>query len=174
MTPQMGLKARAWGIGLDVRGGVTGGRYMSLKSMLSWVVAGLLPVFLAGCSADDVQLNGKVFDALGVNTASVHKTPNLKARSGIVLPPDLSSLPEPGSGKAQAPALADIQDHDEKRVVSQADLERQQAEFCQKHYEDARVHGDQDRTLVEGPLGRCQKSIMSLVGTVNGKDAEEE
>lgn len=174
MTPQMGLKARAWGTGLLVRGRVTGGLAMPLKNIMTLALACSLPVLLAGCSADDVQLNGKVFDALGVNTASVQKTPNLKARSGIVLPPDLASLPEPGSGKAQAPALADIQDYDEKRAVSQADLERQQKEYCDKHYELAKARGDQDAALAEGPLGRCQKSIMSLVGTVTGKDGEEE
>lgn len=140
-----------------------------------WIAACLSAV-LAGCGGvDDIQLNGKVFDALGVNTSSVNRdTPELKPRSGIVVPPNLSSLPEPGSGKAAEPVLADVQDYDEKRTVSRADLERQQAEYCQKHYEDAKVHGDQDVGLVEGPLGRCQKSILNLVGNVTGGGGEAE
>lgn len=146
---------------------------MSLKCLSKLVLAGVAAV-VAGCSADDVQLNGKVFDALGVNTSSVErKTPELKARTGIVVPPNLSSLPEPGSGGQGQPDLAEVQDYDAKRTSSQQDLERQQAEYCKKHYEDAKIHGDQDVALAEGPLGRCQKSALSLVDWGGGTKPQD-
>ncbi len=146
---------------------------MSLKSKSNFVLAGLAAAALSGCSADDVQLNGKVFDALGVNTSSTSReTPELAPRSGIVIPPNLSSLPQPGSGQAAAPAIAEIQDYDGKRTTSRADLEKQQAEYCAKHYDMAWASGNQDRELIEGPLGRCQKSIMSLAGW--GDDGKEQ
>ena len=82
---------------------------------------------MAGCSADDIQLNGKVFDAVGheYGSSTNREAPKLKARSGIVVPPNLSILPEPGSGKAGEPGL-ELQDYDEKRIVSHDQLERQQ------------------------------------------------
>jgi len=136
---------------------------MSLKTLLKMCAAGVMAVALSGCEASDVQLNGKVFDAMGMNTSSVErKTPELKPRAGIVVPPDLSSLPEPGSGQTQQAELP-VQDYDATRTTSKADLERQQKEYCDKHYEMAKAMGDQDAAIVEGPLGRCQKSILSLI-----------
>lgn len=146
---------------------------MSLKSKSKLVLAGLVAAALAGCSADDVQLNGKVFDALGVNTSSTSRdTPEIGPRSGLVIPPNLSSLPQPGSGQAAAPAIAEIQDYDAKRTTSRADLEKQQAEYCAKHYDMAKAMGNQDAELVEGPMGRCQKSILSLAGWGDGKQGQ--
>lgn len=147
---------------------------MSLKSMSKIVLAGVVAAVLAGCSADDVQLNGKVFDAMGVNTSSTNRdAPELAPRSGLVIPPNLSSLPQPGSGKSGEPALAEIQDYDAKRTTSRADLEKQHAEYCAKHYDMARAMGNQDAELVEGPLGRCQKSVLSLTGWGEGSQAPE-
>lgn len=146
-----------------------------MKSKSNIVLAGLVAAVLAGCSADDVQLNGKVFDAFGMNTASTSRgVPEMGPRSGIVIPPNLSSLPQPGSGKAGEPALAEIQDFDSKRTTSRADLEKQQAEYCAKHYDMAWAKGNQDRELIEGPLGRCQKSVMSLAGWGEEGNAPEE
>lgn len=141
---------------------VTGGN-MSLKTLLKISAAGLIAAAVAGCEAGDVQLNGKVFDALGMNTSSVdRKAPDVKARAGIVVPPDLSSLPEPGSGKGQRAELP-VNDYDASRTTSKADLERQQKEYCEKHYDMAKAMGDQDAALIEGPLGRCQKSVLNLI-----------
>ena len=143
---------------------------MSLKSFTNTCVAGLLAVTLAGCEMGDLQLNGKVFDALGVNTSSVdRKAPELKQRAGIVVPPDLSSLPEPGSGQTQQADLP-VQDYDRSRTTTKADLERQQKEYCDKHYDMARAMGNQDYAIVEGPMGRCQKSILSLTDGLTGGD----
>ena len=141
------------------------GELMSLKSKSNFMLAGLVAAALAGCSADDVQLNGKVFDAMGMNTSSNSRdVPEMGPRSGIVVPPNLSSLPQPGSGKAGEPALAEIQDYDAKRTTSRTDLEKQQADYCAKHYDMAKAMGNQDAELVEGPMGRCQKSVLSLAG----------
>lgn len=149
---------------------------MSLKSKSNFMLAGLVAAALAGCSADDVQLNGKVFDALGVNTSSTNRElAEIGPRSGLVIPPNLSSLPQPGSGQSGEPQIAEIQDYDAKRTTSRTDLEKQQAEYCAKHYDMARAMGNQDAELVEGPLGRCQKSVLSLAGWgTDGKQDEEQ
>ena len=112
---------------------------MLLKNMMNVLAGMACAALLSGCSADDVQLNGKIFDAAGLNTSSVKKTPTMKERSGIIVPPNLDRLPEPGSGAGQQPALAEVQDYDAKRVTSYNDLERQQEAYCKVHYHDAKI-----------------------------------
>lgn len=144
---------------------------MPLKAIVKMSFAAFMAAALAGCSMDDVQLNGKVFDVMGMNTSSVKKAPKVAERPGIVVPPDLSRLPEPGTGgngDAQQPALADVKDYDSTRQTAQADLERQQAEYCKKHYDDAKIHGDQDAVLAAGPLGPCQKSALTAIKSMTG------
>ncbi len=153
---------------------LTGEYRMLLKNMMNVLIGMACAALLSGCSADDVQLNGKIFDAVGMNTASVKKTPKLAERSGIVVPPNLERLPEPGSGGGEQPALAEVQDYDAKRVTSYNDLERQQEAYCKVHYHDAKIHGDQDAVLATGPLGPCQGSAFKLIKQVSGNgDAEE-
>jgi hypothetical protein len=134
---------------------------------------------LAGCSMDDVQLNGKVFDAMGMNTTgSVKKDdPKMAAREPLVVPPGLDSLPPPGSSKEAQPTLAEIQDPDRNQKVSKAELEKQQAEYCKVHYDQAKTRGDDNADLATGPLGPCQQSIFSAVkkwtsGDDDGDDTE--
>jgi hypothetical protein len=146
---------------------------MPLKNIAKLAVVAGLAAFAAGCSADDVQLNGKVFDAVGMNTSSVKTAPKLKERAGIVVPPNLSSLPEPEAPSNTDPALAEIKDYDATRTTAQADLEKQQAEYCKKNYDDAKVHGDQDAVLATGPLGPCQKSAFSAVKSMTQGGSSE-
>ena len=136
------------------------------------VVAGLVTSGCDGGGFDGVQLNGKIFDAMGINTSSVKKTPKMAARAGIVVPPNLAALPEPGTGNTPpAPEVAGIQDYDAKRTTSKEELEKQQAAYCKTHYDDAMVHGDQDAALAQGPLGSCQKSVLSIF---KGSDDNEQ
>jgi len=140
---------------------------MPLKKLTYMAAAAAIGLLTSGCDGggfgfDGVQLNGKIFDAIGVNTSSVKKTPKMAARPGIVVPPDLAALPEPGTGSAPAPEVAGVQDYDAKRSTSREDLEKQQAAYCKTHYDDAVVHGDQDAALAQGPLGSCQKSVLSI------------
>ncbi|MEQ1670218.1 MAG: hypothetical protein ABL893_05120 [Hyphomicrobium sp.] len=125
---------------------------------------------LSGCGLDDIQLNGKIFDAVGMNnTGSVKKEAKMAERSPLVVPPGLDRLPEPGSaGAAQATAIPEIQDHDAKRQVSQADLEAKQEAYCKIHYEQAKAHGDNNADLAEGPMGPCRGSVMNVIKKVNG------
>jgi hypothetical protein len=114
---------------------------------------------------DDVQLNGKIFDAVGLNnTGSVKKEAKVAERAPLVVPPGLDRLPEPGSnGAAQANAVPGVEDHDAKRTTSQAALEKQQAEYCKVNYEQAKQRGDNNTDLAEGPLGPCRASAFSAV-----------
>ncbi|HET6390526.1 hypothetical protein [Hyphomicrobium sp.] len=137
---------------------------MSLNSRQKIATSIALSLFLAGCGGfDGVQLNGKVFDVMGLNGGAPQGDPKLAARQPLVVPPGLESLPPPGSGKAEAPTLAEIQDPDKKLKVSQADLERQQAEYCKKNYEEPKMRGDATADSASGPLGSCHGSILTAV-----------
>ena len=119
---------------------------MSLKTIAKSALLAVLAVALpglAGCSMDDIQLNGKVFDAMGMNTTGSVKSgdPKMAVRQPLVVPPGLDSLPPPGSGKDDQPTLAEIQDPDHKLKVSKAELEKQQAEYCKVHYDQAHRPG---------------------------------
>lgn len=127
---------------------------------------------LAGCSPGDVQFEGKIFDAMGMNNASAaRKVPKMEARSGLVVPPNLERLPDPDA-PAAAPAdtsLASINDPDRAKVVNQEQLQKQQEEYCAKHYEPAKAMGSADADNISGPMGPCRKSILSSMKNWTGQ-----
>lgn len=142
--------------------------------------AALLPLLLlaTGCSGDDIQLEGKIFDAMGMNSPTQRSAePKMKERAPLVVPPSLDRLPEPGQqSESLSQDLAAINDPDRTAKQSRADLERQQAEYCKEHYELAKARGDADADLARGPLGECRASILTSIGkwTSGGGDADEE
>ena len=117
---------------------------------------------LAACSAGDVELNGKVFDVMGMTASKQSgKDPKLAARAPIVLPPALDRLPEPGEATETA-SIPEVKDADEQKIVAKAELERQQAEYCKVHYEQAKQRGDTaGAEAAKGPLGECRPSIFT-------------
>lgn len=141
-------------------------------------IAGLLALSVGGCGGfDGVDLNGKVFDAVGIGTGSKTSSgePKMAQRSGLVVPPSTESLPAPGSGGQAAPEIAGINDPDKLAVVSQAEKQRQQDEYCKVHYEMAKAHGDDNADLAAGPLGPCKGSVLTALKNWQngGKDEDE-
>lgn len=141
-------------------------RMSTVKSVGIIVVSTLV---LAGCSAGDVQLNGKVFDLLGAATGANAETKDVKlaARPGLVAPPTTQSLPEPGSNVVPDGELATIVDHDRKKIVDRSALEKQQAEYCKVNYEQAKLRGDNTAEGATGPLGACRPSALGLIKSIN-------
>ena len=150
---------------------------MPLKFKMDFAIFATLSLAVAsfgGCSADDVQLNGKIFDAAGLNTGSApKKTPIMAARAPLIVPPGLDKLPEPGTAAAASTGIEEIKDHDERTRVSKADLEKEQREYCKVHYEDAKIRGDQDYETAAGPLGRCRGSVLNVISNINKSDDEK-
>ena len=89
-------------------------------------------ILIGGCSAGDVQLEGKIFDALGVSDAlNSRPEPKLKARAPIVMPPD-AQLPEPGKrvvAKHQDHQWPDDPDERARKKIADAELERKK--YCE-------------------------------------------
>ena len=88
-------------------------------------------VLLSGC-ADGVDLNGKVFDLIGVSPAAQaakSTEPKLAERAPLVLPPDATRLPAPGSG--QTP-VAEVwpDDPDQRKRTALQDRERLHLAYC--------------------------------------------
>ena len=134
-------------------------------------------VLLAGCSQGDVEVNGAIFDYLGVSSKSNASSAEAKLppRVGIVLPPSNEKLPEPGSGAA-ATVDADAMPVDpERRKVAGVALEQQRhEEKCKELLWKAKVSGNADRVVVRGPLGVCNQSILSSISSNTGLDTSKQ
>ena len=133
-----------------------------------------LMLLVAGCSADDIEFNGKLFDAVGLGGKTKSAEPKLAARTPLVLPPNLERLPEPGTApEAVASDVAALNDPDKQAQTSKAELERQQAEYCKVHYEQAKQHGDQTGAdLAVGPAGPCKGSVLTAIEKWNKGEEE--
>ena len=121
-------------------------------------VASALAAGLGGCANDSVELNGKIFDALGVSTSSLgpRKEPKMEQRSPIVLPPDGKRLPEPGS--APSPDLAQQswpKDRDAQKVASAEETKRKQSEYCRDGNWKEKAMKDEVGAESNAPGGNC-------------------
>lgn len=128
-------------------------------------------VTMGGCSMDDVELNGGVFDSLGIGGNQPKAAePKLAARTPLIVPPSTASLPAPGAPPEalQSDVTAAIDDPDRKAIVSEAEKQKQQDDYCRKNYDPARAAGDASADSIEGPLGPCRPSVLTAVKKFNG------
>ncbi len=139
----------------------TSGRQRRTALAASALLAALA---LSGCGFDGVELNGAVFDYLGVSSAAQAdrgKEPQLPPRAGVVLPPQLDRLPEPGSTDTAAapPGEAWPVDPEQAKVAAAEQLARQHEAYCRDALWRARVQGQSD-VEIRGPKGICNPSIL--------------
>ena len=125
---------------------------------------------LGGCS-DGIELNGKIFDALGVSTSSIapKKEPRMERRSPIVLPPDGKRLPEPGS----APEYANQdqnwpKDREQKKIADAAEFKRKQAEFCRDGNWKEKAMKDEANAEAKAPGGNCGSAFAIMFKGLTG------
>jgi hypothetical protein len=128
-------------------------------------------VSLGGCAGgfDGVELQGGIFDALGVSGTALggkRVEPKTEARAPLVLPPDNKRLPEPGSAPPPVTgALPDPnwpRDRDQIREARAADAKRRQQEHCKDNNWKQRAHQD-DVGADSGPEGRCTNSVFTTL-----------
>jgi hypothetical protein len=119
---------------------------------------------LTGCGAD-VELNGAIFDVMGVSGTSARRgDPKIPNRAGLVVPPSTNKLPPPGTAPAQS-AHADPSwpvDPEERQVAAAAAQRKAHDEFCKKALLRAKVDNPEG-DVVMGPLGRCESSILDML-----------
>lgn len=119
---------------------------------------GLAAIALSGC-ADGIELNGKLFDAMGVSSAALDKQraePRLPPRGGLVIPPNTAALPPPGSPEAVALAAQQQMpvDPQEQIAMAEAQKEAERAKNCE---DDPRKYGEG-----RSPLS-CKGTIWSVL-----------
>jgi len=144
-----------------------------LQKPVVLVIAFGLALGAAGCSMDDVQFNGGLFDAVGLSDAARSKKgePKLAERAPLVVPPTLDKLPEPGQQAPEPAQIAGINDPDAAKAASQEELEHRQAEYCKVNYEQAKQRGDEataDNSV--GPLGPCRPSVLTAIKKWNSSE----
>jgi hypothetical protein len=87
---------------------------------------------LSAC-ADGVQLEGKIFDWMGVsgNALDNQKTePKMADRAPLVVPPSVTRLPEPGMQQPKESDLAALKDPDHRKKAAAAERERLHLAYC--------------------------------------------
>jgi hypothetical protein len=141
------------------------------QRLIRMTLAVISAVAIGGCSMDDVELNGGVFDSLGIGANQPKSAePKLAARTPLVVPPSTASLPAPGAPPEalQSDVTVAIDDPDRKIIVTEAEKQKQQDEYCRKNYDPARAAGDASADSIEGPLGPCRPSVLTAVKKWNG------
>lgn len=141
-----------------------------LGRALTAVAAALL---LSAC-ADGIDLNGKIFDTIGISSAALDakkSEPKLAERAPLVMPPDVSRLPEPGSGQAPAIQQAAWPDDPEQRKIRQAqERERLHLAYCRGDVQwKEKAFDKEGASAPRSPYGPCPTlfgtSITSNVET---------
>lgn len=98
----------------------------------------LSAAWLGGCAGDGIELNGKLFDAMGVSSkamAAKKIDPVVPERTGLVIPPS-STLPAPVDGTTAVAAVPQEQawplDPNQQLASARAEQERLAREKCEK------------------------------------------
>jgi hypothetical protein len=133
---------------------------MPLGRVRAVAVASLTWV-LVGCGAvDGVELNGKIFDWMGVSPTAQEanrREPRLADRAPLVLPPDSAPLPEPGSGQPSAVAVDDV---DQRRQRDARERERLHLAYCRGEINwQERVLDKSNDSPPRSPYGPCPSLI---------------
>ena len=138
-----------------------------------WLAAGAVAsaLLLSAC-ADGVDLNGKVFDMMGISSSAMDakKTePKVAERAPLVMPPDVSRLPEPGSGQAPVAQLSWPDDPEARKAREAQERERLHQAYCRGEAQwKERALNKQAVGAPRSPYGPCS----ALIGAVTNINKE--
>lgn len=120
-----------------------------------------LALSLSGCGGfDGVELNGKIFDAVGLSgdqLGAKKAEPRTQARAPLVMPPDGRRLPDPD--EAASVAVADTawpKDRDAQRVADADAARKAKEQACRDGNWKQKAHKDETSNAEQ-----CQGSIFS-------------
>jgi hypothetical protein len=117
-----------------------------------------LPLLLAGCGGiDGVELNGKIFDALGVSSSSQTKSePQMAERAPLIVPPSVTRLPEPGSGQSASQDVAALSDPELRKEAAAKERQRLHEAYCRGEIQwKDKVYKAGDAAAPRSPYGAC-------------------
>jgi hypothetical protein len=121
-------------------------------------VVGALWAMLTLTACDSVNLEGKLFDWMGISGSALDaKTadPKMEDRAPLVVPPKLTRLPQPGSGKSVDGDLAALNDPEEKKKLSAKERERLHQAYCRGEIQWKEKALDPDYAGARSPYGPC-------------------
>jgi hypothetical protein len=125
---------------------------------------------LSGCS-DGLELNGKVFDWMGISPSALQARrdePKLADRAPLVLPPDSTRLPEPGTGQVAQPAMTWPDDPDQRKVREAKERERLHLAYCRGDIQwKDRAFDPGSVNAPRSPFGPCPSLIGDVSANVN-------
>jgi hypothetical protein len=84
---------------------------------------------LGGC-ADGIELNGKIFEVMGLSGNATKAEPKMADRAPLVVPPSVTRLPEPGSGRTDSQDVAALNDPELKKIAAAKERQRLHEAYC--------------------------------------------
>ena len=124
---------------------------------------------LGGCS-DGLEVNGKLFDWMGISSSAMEQSqrePQVAARAPLVLPPNSSRLPAPGSEEQDPSTLASLNDPDRKKAAAAKERDRKHLAYCRGEIQwKDRVHNKDDAGN-RSPYGPCPTLLGDSLNSVN-------
>ena len=121
---------------------------------------------LSGCANEGVELNGKLFDLMGVSAATQDnrtKDPRMADRAPLVVPPSVNRLPEPGSGKTTSEDIASLNDPELRKQAAAKERERLHLAYCQGELQ-WREKAFDPNTTNKSPYGPCPTLLNNITG----------
>jgi hypothetical protein len=119
---------------------------------------------LSGC--DSMALEGKLFDWMGVSGSALEakgSDPKMQDRAPLVVPPKLTRLPEPGSGKTADADLAMLHDPELKKAQSAKERERLHLAYCSGEMQWKERALSPENSGNRSPYGPCP-SLFGVTG----------
>jgi hypothetical protein len=148
-----------------------GGSSQRLK-LLAGALGTAASLLLGGC-ADGVELNGKVFDFLGVSPAALEasrREPKLAERAPLVMPPNANRLPDPGS--APGPGIDQANwpsDPEQRKLAAAQERERLHLAYCRGdiQWKERALKSKDGSSTNLSPYGPCPSIFGGLTNSVN-------
>jgi hypothetical protein len=113
---------------------------------------------LGGCGGiDGVEFNGKIFDWLGISEAAQQKSePKMADRAPLVVPPSVTRLPDPGSGKTSDEQVAALNDPELRKQAAAKERQRLHEAYCRGEIQwKNKAFKPEDVGASRSPYGTC-------------------
>jgi len=126
------------------------------RTVLAAAVIALAALALGAC--DSVSLEGKLFDWAGISGSALdekRRDPKMADRAPLVVPPSVTRLPEPGSGKTGSEDVAALNDPELKKQAAAKERERLHLAYCRGEIKWKERAFDPEKTANRSPYGPC-------------------
>jgi len=126
------------------------------RTVLAYAAFGVAVLALAGC--DSLALEGKVFDWIGISGSALdenRRDPKMAERAPWGVPPSVTRLPEPGSGKTGGDDIAALNDPELKKQAAAKERERLHLAYCRGEIQWKDKAFDASAATNRSPYGPC-------------------